>query len=525
LEADSLNFEQGVWNDSITVYGPDYWEMINCLTCNIADPNGDDYDETLNPTGLEGNEVFDWLDCGNDGLCDSDFGYPGPDENEGNGLHDFNEICEPFTDPNGNSIYDPTPDNYNETLKRWEWEFYSTDSQGDSIWVKSIRITGEPAINRIKWVNVGVQNMSDETIYGKILLDELRMTNVKKERGRALRVQGSINFADLLDVSTNYSRTDANFHSLRDRLGTGDNSRDFSISTKISPDLILPSAWGIKTPVNINYSHRAASPKYRTGTDILVGDFEDAPDSIKTISESLKLSTRFQKSSRSENWFAKYTIDRLTISNVSAILTRKSTVLIEKEETRNYKMNGKYSLTFQDHFFKPLAFMKKMPLIGSVFEDTRVYWTPTSVDASMSLEDNKKITYNRNGTVTDPAGTLLMNRDFNVKYKVTKSISSTYSKSIKSNLEDFYDDKMRALVKLAPGRIESINESLNNTFSPDFMKWLKPKVKYNINYTWNRTNIDTLNNVASLSNKNSFDVSTNFNLQIFPPLPSSNRLQ
>ncbi len=509
---DSLAFVEATW-DTLTIYGSLYWELNGCTTCSMLDPNGDDYDELLNPGGLQGNAVFDWLDCGLDGLCPEDQGYPGPDENEANGLHDLGEISEPFTDSNFNGTFDPPPDNYNEELDRWEWSIYETLDNGDSTLVEKIRIKGEPAINRIKYVQLGVQNVSDETVYGKVLVDELRMTNVKKERGRALRLQGSLKLADMLDISTTYSRMDANFHSLRERLGTGGNSRNFSISTKFNPSVFLPNSWGIKTPVTMNYSHNQSSPKYRTGTDILVGNFIEAPDSIKNITESLSLSTRFSKNTRSENWFTKYTLDRLSIQNISAVLSQKSTTLISSEKSQNYKFSGKYALTFTDHFFKPLTFMKKVPLIGRVMEDSRIYWSPSSLDASVSLEDNKKVTYYRNGTVTDPAGTLRMTRHFNLNYKLTKSLSTQYGKDIQSNLEDFYNHKMKALAQLSPGRIESITENLNNSFSPEFMKWLKPKLKYNLSYSWNRSSqVDTVN-AATITSKRSFDYSSNFNLQ------------
>jgi len=41
---------------------------------------------------------------------------------------------------------------------------------------------------------------------GKVLIDELRMTGVKKEKGTAFRLSGSINFADFLTISSSYTK-------------------------------------------------------------------------------------------------------------------------------------------------------------------------------------------------------------------------------------------------------------------------------------------------------------------------------
>ena len=97
---------------------------------------------------------------------------------------------------------------------------------------------------------------------GKILLDELRMTGVKKEKGRAFRLSSSMNFADLLSISSSYERKDADFHLLQERLGLGQNSESYHINSTFNPDLFLPSNWGIKTPVSINYTHSLSSVSY-----------------------------------------------------------------------------------------------------------------------------------------------------------------------------------------------------------------------------------------------------------------------
>ena len=52
-------------------------------------------------------------------------------------------------------------------------------------------------INNLEYVAIGVINKSGSDKSGKILLDELRMTGVKKEKGTAFRLSSSINFADL----------------------------------------------------------------------------------------------------------------------------------------------------------------------------------------------------------------------------------------------------------------------------------------------------------------------------------------
>ena len=60
------------------------------------------------------------------------------------------------------------------------------------------------------------------------------MTGVKKEKGTAFRLSGSVNFADFLSISSSYTRKDADFHLLQQRLGLGENSESYNINTPIT---------------------------------------------------------------------------------------------------------------------------------------------------------------------------------------------------------------------------------------------------------------------------------------------------
>ena len=96
-----------------------------------------------------------------------------------------------------------------------------------------LRIKGEPAINNIEFVLVSVLNNNDDTIYGNVWLDELRMTGVKKDKGQAFRLKGGVNFSDLFNISSSFEQKDADFHLLQERLGTGNNTQSFSLNSKL----------------------------------------------------------------------------------------------------------------------------------------------------------------------------------------------------------------------------------------------------------------------------------------------------
>ena len=494
------DFYQLTVQDTITVCGTLYWdELVNgeprCSTCNLTDPNGDNWVDCTdssdmncleNLEGTEGNGQFDFIDNVNP-----------------NGLHDPGEICEKFEDVNSNGQFDLPPDSYNSEQDYWEWV------DGDCPNCETIRIKGSPSIDRINSITLGVENTTDQKVYGSVMVDELRMTNVKKEKGRKLRLSSSLNFADLMDVSVNMSQGDAEFHSLRERLGTGNNTRSFSVNSTVNPDKLLPVQWGVKTPVILKYSNSVTAPKYIQGTDILSGPFSQVPDSIRTVNQTMQASTSFRKNVKSEKWYVKYTLDNITIDNLTAKYTFTSNNTIRSNISRDYSGKASYRLSFRDHYIHPFKKLEKIPFVGQIIGDTRLYWTPKLFTTSMDVRMNDKLIKKRSGVIT-PDSSFTLSRNFHLDYQLSKNIQSKYIKQVNSDLYQFSNNKLQAIQHMNPGIIKSVNESLNNSFSPDILPWLKPKLTYNTSYNWSRQNQTT---PVTLSSNSDMGVTSTLNLK------------
>ena len=94
---------------------------------------------------------------------------------------------------------------------------------------KVIRIKGQPALNRIKYFIVGVKNLAETPISGEVWLDELRLSNVNRDKGVSMRVQSRFNLADVINTSFAYQRQDADFHMLQRRLGSNKSNESINI--------------------------------------------------------------------------------------------------------------------------------------------------------------------------------------------------------------------------------------------------------------------------------------------------------
>ena len=176
----------------MTICGQLWWNEKGCTACSNDDPNGDDYDIEDNPDGTEeNNNKYDQFDINDDGLISSGEAEPAVEDFDGDG------------------IYSPHPKYYFETGD-WDNGYYFWDEIGDISDACSnctqLRIKGTPSINNLQTIVMGVINNSNERIYGKVLVNELRMTGVKKRRGRSYGVSGSLDFADLMRISGSYKK-------------------------------------------------------------------------------------------------------------------------------------------------------------------------------------------------------------------------------------------------------------------------------------------------------------------------------
>ena len=231
---------------------------------------------------------------------------------------------------------------------------------------KQIYIKGKPALNRIQYFVMGVRNTSDQIIDGEVWVDELRLSGVKKDRGVAMRLQSSLKLADLGTANFTYSRQDADFHRLQERLSRGTSTAEnFNISGRLDLHRFLPRSWGFSLPVNASITQATNTPKYFPGEDILV-DQNAAPDTIISQSQSVSFSASLAKTSKSDNKLIKYTVDNIK-TNFSASQSKSSDITYAQKWSESYSGKVSYSFPFgRDNYISPLKWAKDMAFLGGL---------------------------------------------------------------------------------------------------------------------------------------------------------------
>jgi cell surface protein SprA len=382
-----------------------------------------------------------------------------------------------------------------------------TDEDG-SLNRRRVRIKGEPALSRLQYFIAGIRNTANEPITGEVWLDELRLSDVKKDRGIAMRMQSNLKIADLGKTSVLYSRRDADFHVLQERLSSNSTKQDLRINSTFQLQKFLPKSWGIVLPLNTSFSNILETPKYLPGTDILTG--ESAPDSILTKSNRISLSSSLSKPSKSENKWIRYTLDNISASGSFTRVVNSNVTMVE---VRNEAYTGKlaYIHTFgRDNFFQPFKWLRFIPLMGKKFSEMNVYYTPANISTSIDFSQKLVQKNSRTGGKTPDEYNLGLNRALNMNYKITDNLETRYSTGLKNDLDVFRDRPWKALQEFDPGILTNTNQSLQTQYNPEISNWFKPKISYSTTYRWDKPIGSTIEG-ANLNSQVRFSTNVSIN--------------
>ena len=368
-------------------------------------------------------------------------------------------------------------DTFTDSLEYKKYQFINDNNEE----YKKVEIIGNPSLSRLQYFIVGVENNTSHPITGEIWLDELRLSGVKKEQGTAVRLKSEFNLSDFNKSSISYSKKDADFHILQERIGTNTTSENLIFTNNMQLGSLFPQKFGISFPINMTYNMQNNAPKFFPGTDIRTNGA--TPDSILVKSSTIGFSGKISKQIKSENPFIKYTIDNLSASfNMSD--QNRSDEIMKSVDTKRLTTNLDYNLRFpSDNYIEAFKWMSKVPFVGEKISETKFFYTPTSFVTGFRLNQNLTEKESRSNSDLIDDFNLGLDRKLSINYKVFDNTQFTYNKNVRSDMSEYRD---KLLENLKIGKVTSSTESLGSTFNPQWLSWIKPNFSYNTNYSWNK---------------------------------------
>jgi len=253
-----------------------------------------------------------------------------------------------------------------------------------------IEMKGNPYLTKIRRITFGVRNTGSLPIAdANVWIDELRLTNVRRESDVAYRMQVRADLADVGYVDFSYKHVGDEFVSIG---GGGFSQRReketrWSLSAKSIPiDRFLPRALGLRMPFGYETSHSRRVPKYRTNSDLLVGENPTDRDISETVTRRYNLSLKREPA---RGGWRKYTIDAFSFSGSISQDFRRSPQTQDSTVTRSF--SGSFSFPFGQ--------------MGEI--DLYKGWTlrllPTSFSVGLSRSEKDQLRYRReNGDIDQP---------------------------------------------------------------------------------------------------------------------------
>lgn len=435
----------------------------------------------------------------------------------------------------GEKVY-PHWDSRNEIILKFDeltktrQDIYQADSTGKVFFrrdpdnpEKYFRVVGKPGLHNINYFVFGARNVSQSSIVDKeIWVDELRVTDIEKESGAAMRLLTDLTIADIGRLTAQWELIDDNFRRIEQQFPSTD-GRDASRERQsyvasVHFDKFLPEWLGMDIPIDARYSRTRSVPKYFYNTDRRTHyEFSSFSDRLQSFFGLNKLSPELDETSdhsetqaigatiRRKNrprdpWYLKYSINQMQVDmDYSKNKSRNPTTLFNN--TKKISGSFNYSLNFgNNNFIKPLGWLGKSRLLKPLASQ-KLYFTPSNSKFGFSMSDNETDRQNRlelQPTQTISVGT---NRQFGIGYKLTDNIDLSLNRSYQS---DAYAKGYRAkdvLEKIFTnfdfGEDRNVTQRFTADYTPKLFSWMNQSFKYSSDFGYNLTNPKTTRDRSS----------------------------
>ncbi|MBN2364874.1 MAG: cell surface protein SprA, partial [Calditrichaeota bacterium] len=315
------------------------------------------------------------------------------------------------------------------------------------------KVVGQPNLRNINFMVIGARNRGDIFLEDhEIWIDELRVTNVYRDKGTAMRVMTDLSMADVATFRAQWEVVDSDFRRIEDQFGSGSTTerQDYRMSLRLNK--FLPSSWGFSIPVSGSFVRSRNIPKYFFNTDKLTnykanglsekfeqffGLSELSPELEENsrISETKSVGATISRQSGQQTpWYLKYSIDMLTLD---MDWSRK-----EASDERN-AMNNDENISSQlqlripfdrNNTFQPFGWLGDGPIVRLLSRE-KMYFTPTSFDASIAIRDNENIQKSRLQDTYNKRVSTTSSRRFSLAYNLFPSLTINFGRDFQSDAQ------------------------------------------------------------------------------------------
>jgi len=356
------------------------------------------------------------------------------------------------------------------------------------------RIFGNPDINKIRYFSAGLVNAdpdSSNEISGQLWLDELRVTEVRRDVGTAGRLQLTGNIADLLNYTYNFESRDPYFRGLStstrggstDNLGSGETKTTYNMGVTLNINKFLPRSWGARLPVSLWYDKSTQTPLLRNNSDIVLPP--ETREEEKTVRETRRMSVNASFNRKGRNPIFSLLLNRLK-SSFSYSRFNMTSVTTPYNFGESYSVRSSFDLGVEKVPTAPIFFWTRpFPILRKI-SDSRLWlypekWT-TSGDFARNLTITDDINLNRR-----TSSKRSFNGRMDMTYRVFNNLTLNYSMATNRDLSD-QDLVNISLKNFKLGLETHYAENFKASYDPRLFSFLRTNFSLKADYSddWQR---------------------------------------
>jgi len=383
---------------------------------------------------------------------------------------------------------------------------------------KNYRVVGDPNITRVKYLAAGAANLDPrDTVTADIWIDELRLTDVRRDVGSALNVGVNGTFGDLFSYRVGYSYTNSFFRKISsstrggstDNLGSGATSQRYDIGfSGINLDKFLPRSMGASIPISFSYSKSISVPVLRTRSDIILPEELRNSESTVSTSKSFNISESFGK--KTKNPLFTLLLNPLKTSfSYNRTDSRSPTEPMRLSEGYNIRSSYSYTIKSVPNIM-PFFWTRPVPLIRKL-GGSRFYLLPNTFSVAGNFDRNLTVTRNINNVLNNAPPRRNFSGNMKVGYKISDNLNANYGMQTSRDLSD----PTTVVFSLDPkkfklGRETAYSQDFGASYSPNIFGFLTHKFNFTSSY---RENIDIINLLHRASASKGYSVGGSFDFR------------
>ena len=322
-----------------------------------------------------------------------------------------------------------------------------------------ITVMGNPTIEDVENIMIGVRNNSGRVISGEVWVNELRMSEFNEDGGVAAMANAALSISDIAQVNVAGRLETAGYGSIESNVLSRnmDNTYQLSVSAAMEGGRLFPEQAKIQMPLYVSYSNQTVSPEYDPlDTDVKLREtletFETKveKDSVKAMSHTVNESTNFSVSnlkvnihSKKQNMF--YDPANFSISASYSKQNLRSPEM-ERNVTTDHRGSFNYSYSFNPTPWEPFKDVKSVSKLKWI-KELNLYYLPQSWSFQtdmhrtfnhMKMRDfNLEASGNNNMDLTFSKD-FMWNRRVDIKYDLTKNIKFSFQSAMNATIDEGY---------------------------------------------------------------------------------------